>query len=94
MSDVAALTQDCDVNSQHLLISYQWGAKSTVFKIKERLKATGYRVCTDVENTGMQLVCVQGVFVKKKQKLSICVQSVLELPDTDSNTEYYSRVII
>ena len=66
MSDVAALTQDCDVNSQHLLISYQWGAKSTVFKIKERLKATGYRVCTDVENTGMQFVYRMCVCEKSK----------------------------
>ena len=50
---LTALAQECDVSNQHLLISYQWGAKSSVFKIKERLKAAGYRVCTDVENTGI-----------------------------------------
>ena len=37
---------------QHVLISYQWGAKSLVFKLKERLRAAGYKVCTDVERTG------------------------------------------
>ena len=57
-------------NQPHVLISYQWGAKSSVFKIKERLKAAGYKVCTDVENTGNMFVHISSII---KERLTLDV---------------------
>ena len=33
----------------HIMISYQWDVQEEVLKIRQRLKAAGYRVWIDVE---------------------------------------------
>lgn len=34
---------------KHIMISYQWGVKEQVLKLRQRLKTAGYRVWIDVE---------------------------------------------
>jgi hypothetical protein len=44
------LLSDKKQEVQHVFISYNWGSKPMVFKIKEQLKNKGYKVWMDVEN--------------------------------------------
>ena len=38
--------------TSHLMLSYQWSSKILVVKIRDRLRAAGYKVWMDIDNLG------------------------------------------
>jgi len=47
---VPVTLDNVDADVPHVMISYQWGAQTTMLAVKERLKAEGYKVWMDVDN--------------------------------------------
>ena len=41
---------DAAKDDEHVMISYQWSSQKTVFQLRDRLKAAGFKIWIDVEN--------------------------------------------
>jgi len=44
-------TYNAGKDDTHVMISYQWRSQKTVFQIRDRLLAAGFKIWIDVENT-------------------------------------------
>ena len=41
---------DIPMENSHIMISYQWGTKPTMLRVRDKLTQAGYKVWMDVDN--------------------------------------------
>ena len=45
-----AVSGDIPMEGGHIMISYQWGTKPTMLRVRDKLTQAGYKVWMDVDN--------------------------------------------
>ena len=55
------------------MISYNWSAQQTMMKVRNRLKAAGYKVWMDIDNMSMYLLLIM---LQSKSKENFKVQEL------------------
>ena len=46
------MIDQCDGGGKHIMLSYNWGSKDLMLRIRDRLKEEGHKVWMDVDNMG------------------------------------------
>ncbi|ELT88039.1 hypothetical protein CAPTEDRAFT_72731, partial [Capitella teleta] len=88
-TDAAMTTPFIDEDTPHVFISYNWGSKATVLKIKDFLKSQGYKVWMDVENMSGSILEAMALAVEKAAVVIICYsQKYKESPNCRTEAEY------
>ncbi|XP_064644563.1 uncharacterized protein LOC135498267 [Lineus longissimus] len=93
---VSSISHDADVvasEAPHVMISYQWDSKPVMLKVKDRLKAEGYKVWMDVENMSGSTLEAMALAVEKAVVVILCVsQRYKDSPNCRSEAEYTYRL--
>lgn len=85
----AAPATSPDEPTGHVMISYNWGVKSDVIKIKDRLKACGYKVWIDIEQmSGSTLDAMASAIEQAAIVIVVFTQQYKMSPSCRSEAEY------
>ncbi|CAH1798582.1 unnamed protein product [Owenia fusiformis] len=77
----------------HVMISYQWDCKNMMVRVKDRLKAAGYKVWMDVEKHSKTLENSMAYGVENAAVCIICTsQKYKESPSCRSEAEYMHKL--
>ena len=62
-----------DVNQGHVMISYQWGTKPMMIRVRDKLKEAGISIWMDIDNMSKWFIlrsdCVIGCVLTKSIRL-------------------------
>ena len=78
-----------EISGNHVMISYQWANQDVLIEVKNRLKASGYRVWMDLEQMGGSTLEAMAKAVENSSVVLVCVsQKYKESPNCRSEAEY------
>ncbi|CAH1775998.1 unnamed protein product [Owenia fusiformis] len=77
----------------HVMLSYQWGAKETMIRVKDKLKAAGYKVWMDVENMSGSTLEAMALAVERAAVVIVGMsQNYKDSPSCRTEAEYTYRL--